>query len=358
MDAYTPKTRKVFVVVSQKENYFKLFENRTLSNGDKIIVDQAPWVDIEITSFPDTLLISIRPNRNPFPDTHQHEFRTFQPDIILLRSYALGNHEHDWRRKIYALYHNNVVCVNSIDSFVWSVEKAALYGKLRRVKQKMPDFPLIQQTYYSHPSCGSFPPDFPAVTKVGSSSQGIGKSKVTNMDAWKDTLSLLSMTTEYFITEPYVNWKSDIRVQKIGNKYRAIERTKMSDETTWKANDAVGIREKDVALKENWKRWLDAAAQELDMDICGMDLIVDENGKEYILELNSSSIGLPVRHAEEDTEHICNVVIQKLNAMFCGGSTVEKKLLIENVETTTTKKKEKHEETEKKDKKKKKKDML
>jgi glutathione synthase/RimK-type ligase-like ATP-grasp enzyme len=153
------------------------------------------------------------------------------------------------------------------------------------VQKKHPDFPLIPQTYYSHPSCGSFPPDFPAVVKVGSSSQGVGKARVLNNEGWRDTLSLLSMSTEYFVTEPYIEWVSDIRVQKIGTHYRAIERKKMSEQSPWKANEPMGISEQDIPVKDKWREWIDAAAEELYMDMCGMDLIVDKNGKEFILEV-------------------------------------------------------------------------
>lgn len=40
-------------------------------------------------------------------------------------------------------------------------------------------------------------------------------------------LSVLAMSKEYFVTEPYIKWKADVRVQKIGTHYRAIERSKM-----------------------------------------------------------------------------------------------------------------------------------
>jgi cytochrome c oxidase assembly protein subunit 17 len=232
---------------------------------------------------------------------------------------------------------------------VWSVEKAALYGKLRRVKKSVPDFPLIPQIYYSHPSCGSFPPDFPCVVKVGSSSQGVGKAKVSEMDQWKDSLSLLAMTTEYFVTEPFINWKKDVRVQKIGKNYRAIERVKMSDQSPWKANEGIGISENDVPVKDTWKKWLDAAAEELEMDICGMDLISDDKGNEFILELNSSSIGLPARHANEDTRYICDVVLEKLNEIYSNNTTTTSK----TTSTSSTSSKSPKKTTEKKGKEKK-----
>lgn len=66
--------KHVLVICSQKENYFELFRGKTLENGDGIVVDQAPWVDIEAASYPDNLVVTIRPNRNPFPGTEQVRF--------------------------------------------------------------------------------------------------------------------------------------------------------------------------------------------------------------------------------------------------------------------------------------------
>ena len=40
--------KRIFVVCSQKENYFELFSKVTLQSGEAIEVDQAPWVDIEV----------------------------------------------------------------------------------------------------------------------------------------------------------------------------------------------------------------------------------------------------------------------------------------------------------------------
>ena len=54
---------------------------------------------IEVGSYsntPNHPTIHIKPNRNPFPYTDQGTFRTCVPDLVLLRSYVLGNFEHDW----------------------------------------------------------------------------------------------------------------------------------------------------------------------------------------------------------------------------------------------------------------------
>lgn len=100
------------------------------------------------------------------------------------------------------------------------------------------------------------------------------------------------MMPEWFVSEKFHPWVADIRVQKIGNNYRAIQRSRLNEQASWKANDAISIKEEDVLVQERWKKWIDEAAQELKMDMCGMDLLVDEKGKEVVLELNSSSIGM------------------------------------------------------------------
>jgi ribosomal protein S6--L-glutamate ligase len=309
--------KRLFVVVSQRENYYSLLAGRTLNNGETIEVEQAPWRDLEVASYSDSgAVVHLQPNQDPFPNTNQANYRTFQPNFVLFRSYPLGNHEHDWRLKLYGFYHADVPSINSVDSFIWSVEKSSLYAKLRRVQKKYPDFPLIPQTYYSAPRVGGFPPDFPTVIKVGSSSQGVGKAKITSTDQWTDTLSLLMMVPEYFTTEPFLDWNYDVRVQKIGSHYRAIQRSRTGERIAWKANEPIGIKEEDVPVKDTWKHWVDVAALELDMDMCGMDIIGNDKC-EYVLEINSSSIGFPPRHRAEDTGYIVELLLQKMNQLFC-----------------------------------------
>lgn len=45
--------KNVLVICSQKENYFQLLSGYTV-DGEEIVVDQAPWVDVETVSYPGT----------------------------------------------------------------------------------------------------------------------------------------------------------------------------------------------------------------------------------------------------------------------------------------------------------------
>jgi hypothetical protein len=74
--------KHLLVVCSQRENYFELLKGFTLDNGEHVIVDQAPWMDIEAASYPDSgLLVQIRPNRNPFPGTEQVHYNLPFPKL-------------------------------------------------------------------------------------------------------------------------------------------------------------------------------------------------------------------------------------------------------------------------------------
>ena len=143
-----------------------------------------------------------------------------------------------------------------------TVEKAYAYGFLRRVdatlSAKGNPVRLIPQTLYSSPHSATFLPDFPTVLKVGSSSQGVGKARIADKDAWVDALSVLSMTRfEYFSSEPMIRWAGDVRVQKIGPHLRAIRRERTGEQSSWKANSAIGIREVDVDVRPEWKDWIE-----------------------------------------------------------------------------------------------------
>lgn len=46
---------------------------------------------------------------------------------------------------MYAFFHADTPTLNSLESFAWAIEKAMIYGKLKRVKRKDPSFPLVPE---------------------------------------------------------------------------------------------------------------------------------------------------------------------------------------------------------------------
>ena len=56
--------------------------------------------------------------------------------------------------------------------------------------------------------------------------------KIESHSAWEDFCSVMTMQPQFFASEPFIKWDYDIRIQKIGNNYRAFRRTAKH----WKAN--------------------------------------------------------------------------------------------------------------------------
>ncbi len=62
---------------------------------------------------------------------------------------------------------------------------------------------------------------FPCIVKVGHAQQGLGKIKVENAIDFQDLASIVSIGDSYSTSEPYIQTKCDIQIQKIGQTYKA-----------------------------------------------------------------------------------------------------------------------------------------
>lgn len=108
-------------------------------------------------------------------------------------------------------------------------------------KQGKESFPLIEQTFYQtyKDSVSIFVlfeilslkfinfeqsgvPKLPCVVKIGSSSSGLGKVKIENINQYQDIRSVLMITDKYCTIEPFIDAKCDFILQKIGNNYKTF----------------------------------------------------------------------------------------------------------------------------------------
>jgi synapsin len=197
--------------------------------------------------------------------------------------------------------------------------QAAMYGKLLRTQKRLggfKEFPLVPQSCYSDWRSATFHPDFPAVAKIGTASGGLGKMKIDDSAHWDDFCSVAAMQTQFFFSEPFIKWDFDIRIQKIGNHYRAFRRTSQH----WKSNVDMFMKDEDMeVIPERYIRWIEEASADCGMDICAIDLIrVEAEDKEYILELNSSAIGLNGRHHDEDNGTFGDVILKSTRELTLG----------------------------------------
>ena len=147
---------------------------------------------------------------------------------------------------------------------------------------------------------------YPIIVKECYGSMGKGVHKAENFDELFELYTALKTSPHFY--QEFISSSSgtDIRITLVGG--RAISVMKRSNQNDFRSNVAVGGNGVKIDLDDQeyseFVKTAEKVAKTLNLDYCGVDLLIGENFEPILCEVNSNAFF-------EETERVCNVNVAK-----------------------------------------------
>jgi len=290
----------LLVIDDQNTDWSKYFRGKRVHTDWDIRVEQAEFKELQVTASSETGVSVLFQSARPF-----------KPDIVLVRQNILDVGQ-DFKNILLALQYGGLSSVNSLQSIYNFQDKPWVFGQLLQIQRRLgkEKFPLINQMFYSSYKEMVDKCKLPCVLKIGHAHGGRGKIKVETAENFQDLVSVVAVSGTYCSVEDYVDAKYDLHIFKIGDKYRAIMRKSLVG--NWKTSLGQCILE-EVPVQEKYRIWIDEVSVMFGgLSICSLEMVVDKEGKEFIIEVNDCSMRLIGESQEEDRRNISDLVIKQM----------------------------------------------
>lgn len=148
---------------------------------------------------------------------------------------------------------------------------------------------------------------YPFVLKQGNYHGGYGKVLIKNDEQWEEVKDLLFTTTDYVSTEPFIDYKRDIRYLYINGSIHAMSRRGKS----WKANRQT-ISFELIPTEKTQEEAIQKLATQIKADVLAIDYLETQEGELLAVEYNDipGLSGFP----ESCKAALANCLIQKIEA--------------------------------------------
>jgi hypothetical protein len=302
----------------ETHDWVSMFKGFRLSDHSAIHVYQASWMEMTITTYKETgCIVCVAPIRESSGNIKRPRTANFTPHLVLVRNQVRGPYpSQDKKNLLFGLMYADVPAINSLTSLYQDLERSVMFAELAKIERRLghDKFPLIDQTYYGSASDMVIAPSFPCVVKVSHAHAGMGKIQIKDSTEFRDISTVLALHSDYATAEPYIEPEWGLRVQKIGPHYRVMK--KIMTGSGWKSHFG-GSMLTEIELTPEYKLWADECSKMYGgMDLLAVDAIRGKDGKDYIIEVNGSAIGLLAERWVEDSEYVRDLVLEKLESHY------------------------------------------